>query len=58
MSLDPIMDEICRSIAGPLPVLTERQKLDTIFAAYSRALNDPKTVIPTYLHAAIEAARK
>ena len=36
----------------------ERMKLDAIIHAYDLALQNPKTVIPTPLHAAIEAARK
>jgi hypothetical protein len=33
-------------------------KIEAILAAYDRALEDPKVVIPTYLHAALEGARK
>ena len=42
----------------PRRELSERERLQAIIAAYDRALADPKTVIPTLLHAAIEAARR
>lgn len=35
-----------------------RPALEAIVAAYDKALSDPRTVIPTTLHAAIEAGRK
>jgi hypothetical protein len=37
---------------------TLRNLLRAILIAYDKALADPKVVLPTYLHAAIEAARK
>lgn len=38
--------------------MTEAMRLAAIIAAYDRAMADPKTVIPSYLHAAIEMGRK
>jgi len=35
----------------------QQRKLDTITSAYDRALSDKKTKMPSYLHAAIEAAK-
>jgi hypothetical protein len=35
----------------------QQKKLDTIAAAYDKALQDPSVKIPTYLHAAIEASK-
>lgn len=32
--------------------------LHAVIAAYEKAMDDPQTKIPTYLHAAIENARK
>lgn len=34
------------------------RKLMAIHVAYELALKDPKALIPTYLHAAIEASRQ
>jgi hypothetical protein len=35
----------------------QQRKIDTIVAAYTRALEDPAAKVPTYLHAAIEASK-
>lgn len=52
------MVELARALAEQHLQQTDAVRLATIVAAYDRALLDSKTQLPTYLHAAIEAARK
>ena len=53
--LDTVQNIVATSMKAGMSV--ERKKTEVIIAAYERAVEDPKTVIPTYLMAAIEAAR-
>lgn len=58
MDNEPDSVTIARALAAAHLNPTDAMKLSAIVAAYDRAMLDAKTVIPTYLHAAIEAARK
>lgn len=55
--VDKAFREILAGIESP-GALAAQAKLETIRIAYDRALSDKATVLPTYLHAALEAARK
>ena len=55
--VDKAFREILAGIESPV-ALAAQAKLETIRIAYDRALADKATVLPTYLHAALEAARK
>ena len=52
--INAMFDRILRS--GPLPE-SDSVKLERIRLAYAKAIEDPKALIPSYLHAAIEAAK-
>lgn len=53
------MVELARALAGQsTPPVSDRRRLEAIFVAYDKALENSEAKIPTILHAAIEAARK
>lgn len=53
------MIELALALAGQsTPPVSDRRKLEAIFIAYDKALENSDAKIPTVLHAAIEAARK
>lgn len=60
--LDPAHDTELFARMVRTAVQTEREHnralLLTLVEAYDKALADPKAAIPTYLHAALKAARK
>lgn len=55
---EPNMVDLARALVSQELQPNDAQRLAAIIAAYDRALQDAKTVMPTYLHAAIEHARK
>ena len=58
MDKDPDSVALARALAAAHLSPNDSMKMAAIVAAYDRAMQDARTVIPTYLHAAIEAARK
>lgn len=53
--IDAMQDVVFAGMRGGMAV--ERVRTDAIISAYDKAIKDPNTKIPSYLMAAIEAAR-